>query len=112
LRDSGNLPALPVAKKMSWAAKRETTRIEDMAYCLLGIFDINMPMLYGEGKKAFRRLQDEIIKQSSDLSIFAWDGGQAAVKNPQQPGETFINLFAESPSDFAGCESLTLRSRP
>lgn len=83
-----------------------------MAYCLLGIFDINMPMLYGEGKKAFRRLQDEIIKQSSDLSIFAWDGGQAAVKTPQQPGETFINLFAESPSDFASCESLTLRSRP
>ncbi len=63
-----------VATKMSWAAKRKTTRIEDMAYCLLGIFGVNMPLLYGEGEKAFSRLQDEIIKQSNDDSIFAWTG--------------------------------------
>jgi hypothetical protein len=46
-----------VAMRMSWAADRETTRIEDLAYCLLGIFGVNMPLLYGEGKKAFLRLQ-------------------------------------------------------
>lgn len=63
---------LPVAVRMSWAAKRETTRTEDLAYCLMGIFDVNMPLLYGEGEKAFIRLQEEIIKQSPDLSIFAW----------------------------------------
>ena len=34
-----------IATKMSWASKRMTSRIEDMAYCLLGIFDINMPSL-------------------------------------------------------------------
>jgi hypothetical protein len=58
---------------MSWASKRVTTRPEDVAYCLLGIFGINMPLLYGEGDKAFLRLQEEIIKTSDDHSIFAWE---------------------------------------
>lgn len=57
---------------MSWASKRETLRPEDMAYCLLGIFGVNMPLLYGEGDKAFLRLQTEIMRVSDDESIFAW----------------------------------------
>ena len=57
---------------MSWASKRKTTRIEDEAYCLLGIFDVNIPLIYGEGAKAFYRLQEEIIKYNDDESIFAW----------------------------------------
>jgi len=61
-----------VAERMSWAAGRRTTRLEDEAYCLLGIFDINMSLLYGEGTRAFTRLQEEIIKQSEDLSLLAW----------------------------------------
>jgi hypothetical protein len=61
-----------VAKKMSWLSTRVTTRIEDMAYCMLGIFDINMPLLYGEGSRAFIRLQEEIIKVSNDHTIFCW----------------------------------------
>lgn len=61
-----------VAQRMSWASKRETSRIEDLAYCLLSIFYVNMPLLYGEGRKAFMRLQLEIIKKSDDESIFAW----------------------------------------
>jgi hypothetical protein len=61
-----------VAKRMAWASKRKTTRQEDMAYCLMGLFDVNMPLLYGEGKKAFLRLQLEILQQSDDESIFAW----------------------------------------
>ena len=67
------LPSLPVARKMSWAAHRETTRIEDTAYCLLGLFGVNMPLLYGEEQKAFRRLQEEIIRSIVDRSIFAWE---------------------------------------
>ena len=43
-----------------------------MAYCLLGLFDVNMPLLYGEGLKAFQRLQEEIIRSSTDDSVFAW----------------------------------------
>ncbi|KAL7946040.1 heterokaryon incompatibility domain-containing protein [Trichoderma barbatum] len=51
------LDEFSVAEKMSWAANRKTTQPEDMAYCLLGIFDINMPLMYGEGRaKAFKRL--------------------------------------------------------
>ena len=61
-----------VAQRMSWASKRETTRIEDRAYSLLGIFDIHMPLLYGEGSRAFIRLQEEIMRASTDSSIFAW----------------------------------------
>ena len=61
-----------VATKMSWVSRRATSRIEDMAYCMLGLFDVNMPLLYGEGQKAFMRLQLEIIKKSDDESIFAW----------------------------------------
>ncbi|OTB01961.1 hypothetical protein M426DRAFT_32526, partial [Hypoxylon sp. CI-4A] len=62
-----------VAERMSWAARRQTTREEDRAYSLLGLFDVNMPMLYGEGgDKAFLRLQEEIIKRFDDHSIFAW----------------------------------------
>ena len=61
-----------VAAKMSWASSRQTTRVEDVAYSLLGLFGINMPLIYGEGQNAFFRLQREIIQSSSDESIFAW----------------------------------------
>jgi hypothetical protein len=62
-----------VAEKMSWASHRETTRIEDEAYCLMCFFGINMPLLYGEGEKALFRLQSEIWAQTGDESIFAWE---------------------------------------
>jgi hypothetical protein len=61
-----------VAEKLSWASTRVTTRIEDLAYCLMGLFDINMPLLYGEGHNAFLRLQLEIWNRTNDESIFAW----------------------------------------
>jgi len=63
-----------IAQRMSWVSKRNTTRIEDIAYCLLGLFNVNMPLLYGEGEKAFRRLQETIIQTSDDETIFAWTG--------------------------------------
>lgn len=61
-----------IAQRMSWAANRECTRPEDRAYSLLGLLDINLDIRYGEGDKAFIRLQEEIISQSADQSIFAW----------------------------------------
>ncbi|RII15154.1 hypothetical protein CUC08_Gglean003621 [Alternaria sp. MG1] len=70
--DHGDLSPFCVAQRMSWASKRQTTREEDIAYCLLGIFDINMPLLYGEGHHAFLRLQEEIIRKTDDDSILAW----------------------------------------
>ncbi|KAF5521760.1 Vegetative incompatibility protein HET-E-1 [Colletotrichum aenigma] len=86
-----------VAVKMSWAANRETTRPEDIAYCLLGVFDINMPMLYGEGEKAFQRLQENIASLHLDTSIFAW----LAPFRPPLPTQSFRGLFATSPQQFA-----------
>ena len=62
----GDTRTASIACRMSWAAKRETTRKEDEAYCLLGIFGISMPLLYGEGKRAFIRLQEEIMKGNED----------------------------------------------
>ena len=83
-----------LAKRMSWASHRETTRVEDMAYCLMGLFDINMPLLYGEGEKAFIRLQEEIMKNSDDHSLFAWTDPTA--KEDDQYG-----LLAKKPKFFA-----------
>lgn len=58
---------------MGWASSRETTRAEDIAYCLLGIFGVHIPLLYGEGgARAFRRLQAEILRTSTDQSILAF----------------------------------------
>lgn len=67
------LPGQSIAQRMNLAAGRRATRIEDVAYSLLGLFDINMPLLYGEGHKAFLRLQHEILRQTHDSSIFAWN---------------------------------------
>ena len=56
---------------MSWVSRRQTSRADDMAYCLLGIFDVNMPLLQGEGRKAFLGLELEIMKKSDDELVFA-----------------------------------------
>lgn len=93
LRHPKTLHERAVARRMTWAANRKTTRIEDTAYCLLGIFDVNMPLIYGEGMKAFRRLQEEIIKSSPDLTIFAWQGSK----------NYMLGLFASSPNPFFDC---------
>lgn len=61
-----------VARRMSWAARRKTTRVEDRAYSLMGIFGIYMTTIYGEGENAFVRLQLEIIRQIPDHSVFVW----------------------------------------
>ena len=82
--------ATSVAAKMSWAFKSETTRPENIAYCLLGLLDVNMPLLYGEGDKAFLRLQQEIIKSSNDQFIFAWT----------REDSLFNGIIAYSPADF------------
>ncbi|UKZ74647.1 hypothetical protein TrVFT333_002317 [Trichoderma virens FT-333] len=109
-----------VAQKMSWAALRQTSRLEDVAYCLLGLFDINMPMIYGEGNRAFIRLQEAIMTSTpDDHSLFAWgpilDEADIASKvtkisdlvskEPPRPDSVtcelqLFGLLAESPKDF------------
>jgi hypothetical protein len=100
-----------VAQKMSWAAKRTTKREEYMAYSLLGIFDISMTMIYGEGKHAFRRLQEEIIKTTDDHSLFAW----GLHRNKQTPipfGVRTGSVLAKYPADFDGCGHIARRQDP
>ncbi|KAN0110696.1 Heterokaryon incompatibility protein (HET) domain containing protein [Hyaloscypha variabilis] len=97
-----------IAQRMSWASRRSTTRKEDLAYCLLGIFNVNIPLLYGEGEKAFRRLQEEIIKQTNDQTLFAW-----GYRRPQHPeietdsiGPCTYTYLATSPADFEYCRDM------
>ncbi|KAH7411306.1 heterokaryon incompatibility protein-domain-containing protein [Cadophora sp. MPI-SDFR-AT-0126] len=87
IRELWNFRSCCIAEKMSWAAGRTTTRVEDEAYCLMGLFDVNMPLLYGEGREAFQRLQQEILKSSDDESLFAWywgrDGDSILASSPK-----------------------------
>ncbi|THU80353.1 HET-domain-containing protein [Dendrothele bispora CBS 962.96] len=95
-----------IAQKMSWAAKQETTRSEDIAYCLMRIFDVNMPLLYGEGEhRAFLRLQEEIIKGSTDQSIFAWraqkgSGASLHISEKNTPSPSLLLSFKEDLPNF------------
>lgn len=91
--DTGDHTRSSVAQKMSWAAKRTTTRLEDTAYSLLGLFDVHLAMLYGEGSNAFLRLQEEIMKKTPDDSIFAWNAEYSSLA-------TYRGLLARSPSEF------------
>jgi len=90
-----DLETFSVAQRMSWAAHRETTRVEDRAYCLLGIFGIYMPLIYGEGERAFTRLQEEIMRVSDDHTLFAW-------RSKDNQG----GLLATSPDSFAGSSNI------
>lgn len=103
------LSAYSIAQKMSWAAKRKTTRIEDAAYSLLGLFDVHMPLLYGEGNQAFQRLQQAIINQSNDESIFTWRGQTGGwshdyTRNRRMGSHGYTpELLAPDASCFATC---------
>ncbi|KAI4171934.1 MAG: hypothetical protein LQ346_008680 [Caloplaca aetnensis] len=90
-----------VATRMSWVSKRQTSRSEDIAYCMLGLFDVNMPLLYGEGgMKAFLRLQTEIISRWEDETIFAWTNNRAL--GPEL--DNCSGLLASEPRFFADSE--------
>lgn len=90
-----------IAERMHWASRRKATRVEDLAYSLLGIFDINMPMLYGEGPKAFLRLQEQICNESDDETIFAW-----SLPPDNADADPASGLLASSPSAFEFCHGL------
>ncbi|KAH9809311.1 HET-domain-containing protein [Teratosphaeria destructans] len=102
LNASQELSTLSIAKRMSWAANRQTSHEEDRAYSLLGLLDVKMPIIYGEGLGAFTRLQAELIKTSTDQSLFAWSSRSC----------TSGCLLAESPDDFANDGDIVLWGRP
>lgn len=114
----GSFEEASIAKRMSWAAGRVTLRTEDTAYSPLGIFGINMPLIYGEGENSFIGLQEEILsRNSNDHTIFAWgehvhldlSDGRDLVESVQAltlsacdfPMATDLHgLLARSPNDF------------
>ncbi|KAI0766092.1 heterokaryon incompatibility protein-domain-containing protein [Trametes elegans] len=111
------LHAVSVARRMSWAAHRATTRPEDEAYCLMGIFGVRMAVIYGEGRQAFVRLQEEIMKRIPDQSLFAWGPAlplpslDAVTLHKRIPDEALrahpgAYLFATRPADFKGASSM------
>jgi hypothetical protein len=89
LRDGMYAHETSIAQRMSWAGGRKTSKDEDRAYSLLGLFGVHMPTIYGEGSRAFRRLQLEIMRVSADHSIFAWQGSAMSA-----------GVLAESPDQF------------
>ena len=107
--------ASSIGERMKWACDRQTSRVEDEAYCLLGLFNISIPIVYGEGRQAFQHLQQELARrQYVDTTLFAW-GVYHDVECSKLPVENLakiysgfhhINhyerfLFASSPRDFA-----------
>ena len=98
-----------VAERFSWASRRTTSRIEDEAYSLLGLFEVQLPLLYGEGHNAFRRLQEELLRVSTDDSVFAW-----SLLSPPESYMTkeqrSVDWLAHSPASFYGCETVTRTS--
>ena len=87
-----------VAQIISWASNRRAGRLENRAYSLMGLLDVNMPLLFGEGKKAFHRLQLEIIRASNDPSIFAWRWHGENVRTG--------SILADDPSFFDHCSEM------
>lgn len=90
-----------IAQRMSWASQRQTTRLEDRAYCLLGLFDVSLPLIYGEGERAFIRLQEEIISRSTDHSIFAWHF-RRSLSQPTAPDDSAMPFTALPGPSIAG----------
>jgi len=102
-----NLAQFSVATRMSWASGRTTTRVEDAAYCLLGIFGVSMPLLYGEGDRAFLRLQDAVLGREPDLSILAWSDSGGYVLERKLYFPSLCLIFAQKPSAFASASGFT-----
>ncbi len=99
LDQSRALSSFCMAERMSWACRRQTTREEDLAYCLLGILDVNMPLLYGEGGlNAFLRLQQQVLNATEDYTLFLWSPGLRKIMNSRR----FRHLRSESPPRRVG----------
>jgi hypothetical protein len=99
-----------IAQRMSWAAKRTTRRLENRAYSLMGWFDVNMPMIYGERERAFIRLLEQAIARSADESIFALS--LDVLEDSERDAKTVqCGLLATSPACFADCGDIVASGR-
>ena len=82
-----------VRQKLRLASTRYATKQEDIAYSLFGIFDVSIPVTYGEGqRRALGRLLQEVLTRSGDATILAWTG-KASDYNSCLPAE--ITVYRE-----------------
>jgi hypothetical protein len=105
LTDQNAFKRYPHSVRLSWAAQRETTMIEDRAYSLLGLCQISMDMRYGERQEAFQRLQLEILRTVPGESILAWE---VPVNRSQV---TNSGVLARSPENFYHCSGVQMPGR-
>ena len=84
-----------IREKLRIASARQTTRFEDSAYSLLGIFSMSLPIVYGEGDKALGRFLSQLLTSSGDTSILAWTGRSGSF-NSCLPGN--IVVFNQLPT--------------
>ncbi|TPX13512.1 uncharacterized protein E0L32_005983 [Thyridium curvatum] len=110
LSHDSELSEFTIAERMSWAAGRQTTRKEDVAYCLLGLFGVHMPLLYGEGDRAFVRLQEEIIRYDPDISFLSWCYPKEVIQYDVEPGTWQVtstcSVLAKNPACFDSASGL------
>ena len=102
-----------VDERMLWAARRNTTRPEDVAYSLLGIFDVSLQIAYGEGgERAFCRLIEAIMR-GGDISVLNWVGEcayhESSYAIPQSP-QNFVGRTLELPLGSDGQLEMTMTS--
>lgn len=112
LRCEKSLDAVSVACRMSWAAGRQTSREEDRAYSMLGIFGVHISIVYGEGSYAFYRLQEAIINEIPDQTIFAWHLPIASCPTPQTPLLETFSHPSEDPAEFLSTTSTAASKEP
>ncbi|KAF1959939.1 HET-domain-containing protein [Byssothecium circinans] len=92
------LSQFSIDERLSWVESRQTKREEDMVYSLLGIFDVHMPLIYGEGrKKALVRLQKEIRERTYDER----SGMCPETRNEDQHDAHTRNCIAIPASEFS-----------
>ncbi|KAI0644618.1 heterokaryon incompatibility protein-domain-containing protein [Trametes meyenii] len=105
-----SLNSVSVAQKLRWSEGRLTTRIEDKAYSLLGLFGVHMSPIYGEGENAFLRLQQEIVANIPDQSIFCW-GHQCELVSPEHLLDLYLSpLVGDNLEEQQGLLAPTLES--
>ena len=118
LNGERNLSEASCATKMSWMAGRVTSLVEDVAYSLIGLFDVDLLPIYGEGTKAFIRLQEAIMHEFGrfDESLFAWKRPQDGILQSyrHEPRVQYFKhdkwgLFAPSPDCFKNSGNIVVK---
>ncbi|KAI9571647.1 hypothetical protein HD554DRAFT_1800612 [Boletus coccyginus] len=110
-------PGLERAReKLYLASRRETTREEDMAYSLFGIFNVAIPVIYGEGNQAVGRLLEHILSRSVDVTLLAWTERSSSSQHSYLPADLtvynqIVPLHVPRPIEIAEMDTMVAALR-